>query len=60
MLNKKSKIYVAGHTGMVGTAVMRELKKHNYKNVIGLSFEDLDLTIQNDVENFFKKISLIM
>ena len=55
MLSKKSKIYVAGHSGMVGTAVMRELKKNNYTNVIGLAFEDLDLTKQNDVEVFFKK-----
>ena len=55
MLNKQSKIYVAGHSGMVGTAVMRELKKNNYTNLISLEFEDLDLTKQNDVEVFFKQ-----
>ena len=55
MMNKDSKIYVAGHNGMVGSAVVRELKKHGYNNLILKSHRELDLTRQIDVENFFNK-----
>lgn len=54
-MNKDSKIYVAGHNGMVGSAIVRELKKKGYNNLILKSHNDLDLTRQIDVENFFCK-----
>ena len=54
-MNKDSKIYVAGHNGMVGSAIVRELKKKGYNNLILKSHNDLDLTRQIDVENFFSK-----
>jgi len=36
MINKKTKIYVAGHTGMVGSAIVRKLLSENYNNIIGI------------------------
>ena len=55
MMNKDSKIYVAGHNGMVGSAIVRELKKEGYNNLILKLHRELDLTRQIDVENFFNK-----
>jgi len=52
-LNKK--IYVAGHTGMVGSAITRELEKHDYKNLLLKNYPGLDLKRQDDVEKFFKE-----
>lgn len=49
-----AKIYVAGHTGMVGSAIVRALTKKGYTNIIGKTSSELDLTRQNDVELFFK------
>jgi GDP-L-fucose synthase len=51
-LNKK--IYVAGHTGMVGSAITNELKKRGYKNLILKNYPGLNLIRQNEVEEFFK------
>jgi len=51
-LNKK--IYVAGHSGMVGSAVVRELKKRNYSKILVRSVEDLNLINQAEVERFFE------
>lgn len=53
-MDKTSKIYVAGHTGMVGSAIVRELNKQGYENIITRSHSELDLTNQLAVENFFK------
>lgn len=53
-INKNSKIYVSGHTGMVGSALVRQLKKNGYTNIIGKTHSELDLTRQADVEDFFK------
>ncbi|MCW9065238.1 MAG: GDP-L-fucose synthase [Ignavibacteriaceae bacterium] len=50
-LNKK--IYIAGHTGMVGSAITSELQKRGYKNLILKNYPDLDLIRQKDVEDFF-------
>lgn len=55
MMNKDSKIYVAGHNGMVGSAIVRELKNEGYNNLILKSHRELDLTRQIDVEDFFNK-----
>ena len=54
-LTKNSKIYVAGHTGMVGTAVYNLLKKKKYENIITVSRKSLDLLSQEKTENFLKK-----
>jgi len=49
------KIYVAGHGGMVGSAIVRNLKSKGYNNIIGRSHHELDLTNQLAVKNFFEK-----
>ena len=54
-MKKNDKIYVAGHDGLVGSAIMRKLKSEGYKNIVTRSFKELDLRRQEDVENFFKK-----
>ena len=51
---KKYKVYVAGHTGMVGTAILKFLKKKKNIRLILRSHNDLDLTNQAEVDNFFK------
>lgn len=48
-----SKIYVAGHTGMVGSAILRKLKKEGYTNIVGKTIDELDLTNQQTVIDFF-------
>lgn len=50
---KNSKIYVAGHTGLVGSSIVRCLKKYGYKKIITRTHDELDLTNQIDVYNFF-------
>ena len=52
-MNKDSKIYVAGHRGMVGSAIVRELRKQGYSNIITRSHAELDLCRQDAVEAFF-------
>ena len=52
-MNKDSKIYVAGHNGMVGSAIMRKLEELGYKNIITKSKKELDLTNQFQVNHFF-------
>ncbi len=52
---KKSKIYVAGHRGLVGSAILRKLKEKGYKNIIVKSHQELDLLNQAAVDTFFKK-----
>ena len=52
-MEKNSKIYVAGHRGMVGSAIVRELKRQGYDNIITRTHAELDLTRQADVEKFF-------
>ena len=56
MIKSKSKIYVAGHRGLVGSAIVRELKKNGYKKIIVTNKKELDLTNQTDVQNFLKKL----
>jgi GDP-L-fucose synthase len=50
-----SKIYVAGHRGMVGSAIVRNLKSKGYTNIIYRTSKELDLRIQSDTEIFFEK-----
>jgi len=53
--NLQQKIYIAGHRGMVGSAIVRELKKRGFFNLVYRTHEELDLTNQSDVANFFTK-----
>ena len=53
-MNKQSKIYVAGHRGMVGSAIVRNLKDKGYTNLIGKTSKELELMRQNEVEKFFE------
>ena len=55
MINKNSKIFVAGHSGLVGSAIVRKLKNKGYKKIITETKFNLDLTNQIKVFNFFKK-----
>jgi GDP-L-fucose synthase len=55
MLNKKSKIYIAGHNGLVGSAIVRKLREKGYNNLITQTRNELDLTNQTKVFNFLKK-----
>ena len=50
---KNKKIYLAGHNGMVGSAINRELTKNGYNNLLVKSYYELDLTRQENVEKFF-------
>lgn len=52
-MKKDEKIYVAGHRGMVGSAIVRGLKKQGYHNIITRTHKELDLIRQSDVEDFF-------
>jgi len=53
-MEKNSKIYIAGHNGLVGSAIVRNLKSKGFNNLIYRDFEKLDLTIQKDVNDFFE------
>ena len=53
MMEKDAKIYVAGHRGMVGSAIVRELNRQGYTNIITRTHQELDLTRQAEVEEFF-------
>lgn len=52
-MEKDAKIYVAGHRGMVGSAIVRELERQGYTNIAVRTHKELDLTRQDDVERFF-------
>ncbi|MBQ2802246.1 MAG: GDP-L-fucose synthase [Lachnospiraceae bacterium] len=53
MMEKNAKIYVAGHRGMVGSAIVRELEKKGYTNIVTKTSKELDLRRQEQVEAFF-------
>ena len=55
MINKKSRIFVTGHKGLVGSAVVRRLKHFGYKKILTVDKKKLDLRSQQQVFNFFKK-----
>lgn len=54
-MNKESKIYVAGHRGMVGSAIVRKLKQEGYVNVLTRPSAELDLVNQQAVNDFFRQ-----
>ncbi|EKR17269.1 GDP-L-fucose synthase family protein [Leptospira interrogans] len=53
-MKKESKIYIAGHKGLVGSAIERVLKKEGYENILGKTHAELDLTEQSKVNEFFE------
>ena len=53
MMEKGAKIYVAGHRGMVGSAIVRELRRQGYTDIVTRTHSELDLTRQDAVEKFF-------
>ena len=56
LVNKDSKIFLAGHKGMVGSAILNHLKKKKYKNIITIDKKKLNLLNQNQTEKYIKKI----
>ncbi len=55
MLNTNLKVYVAGHLGLVGSAITAALRRRGYNNIIGRSFDELDLRNQQQTERFFEQ-----
>lgn len=55
MINKTETIYVAGHRGLVGSAIIRKLEKEGFSNLLTRTSSQLDLTRQQDVEQFFRE-----
>jgi GDP-L-fucose synthase len=53
-MKKDSKIYIAGHRGLVGSAIMRQLKSRGFNNLITQTHSELDLTSQSEVQKFFQ------
>ena len=56
MMEKNAKIYVAGHRGMVGSAIVRELQRQGYTNIVTRTHAELDLCRQDAVEEFFAEV----
>lgn len=54
-MQSNSKIYVAGHRGLVGSAIVRQLNARGYRNIVIRTHAELDLTIQEDVREFFAR-----
>jgi GDP-L-fucose synthase len=54
-MSKNDRIFVAGHRGMVGSAIVRKLREHGYSNIVTRTRDDLDLVQQADVRAFFTK-----
>lgn len=54
MMNKSSKIYVAGHRGLVGSAILRKLEKEGYENLVVRTSKELDLREKKQVDAFFE------
>ena len=55
MVEKKSKIFIAGHNGMVGSAIWRNLESNGFCNLIGANHSDLDLRDQASVQAYFNQ-----
>ena len=55
LINKNDSIFIAGHKGMVGSAIKRSLEQNNYNNLLLSSRDDLDLADNQAVKNWFKK-----
>ena len=59
VINKADKIFLTGHNGLVGSAVLRLLKKKKFKNILVVEKKNLDLRDQNKVLDFFSKIKTL-
>jgi GDP-L-fucose synthase len=59
-MEKAAKIYIAGHRGMVGSAIFRKLQKEGFSNLLTRTSSELDLRDQKAVTDFFQKKSRIM
>ena len=57
MVNKRSTIYIAGHKGLVGSAIVRKLKEKGYKNLVTKTRRELDLLDQKKVFQFIKSLT---
>jgi len=55
-MEKDSRIYIAGHTGLLGSAILHTLKSRGYRDIVTRFHSDLDLTDQRDVNDFFKEV----
>ena len=55
-MNFNDKIYIAGHNGLVGSAIFRFLQKKGFNNILTRSRDELNLTNQKQVNYFFKKV----
>ena len=55
MINKNSKIFVAGHNGLVGSAIVRKLKEKGFRKILTINRSKLDLTNETKVYNFLRK-----
>ena len=56
MINKNSKIFLAGHSGMIGSAVLRKLKERKFKKIFTINRSNLDLRNQEKVFNYLNKL----
>ena len=54
-INKSSKIFLAGHKGLLGSSLLQALNREGYHNIITRSSKELDLTNQKNVKKFFEK-----
>jgi GDP-L-fucose synthase len=54
-MDKNCKVFIAGHTGLVGSAVKRKIEREGFQNLVTCSYPDIDLTSQKEVETFFSK-----
>ena len=55
ILDRNRKIYVAGHKGLVGSAIVRRLQKEGFTNIVTRNHDEMDLTRQSQVEKFFEE-----
>ena len=55
MININSKVFIAGHNGMLGSSILRKLRNKGYKNIIIANKKSLDLRDQKSVQKFIKK-----
>ena len=55
-IKKDDKIFIAGHTGMVGSAIERKYRQEGFKNILTFSSKELDLRDQSSVDEFYKKV----